>query len=193
MSSHKYRLRANMKDLYTEADIDPNFRIQLSEEVGGKSLLQCIQCGICSSGCTVSEYIDLQPHRMVACCLMGLKDFVLSSNAVWICSLCHKCTERCPKHVDYSLLLAHLRNLAVKEGNVPDAFIQTLNNLVSGGLAVPNSGFIKTSIQTKRKALGLPPMSEPDLEQIRTIVELIGLEHLIKEGFEPEKDKGEDE
>lgn len=180
MSTEKYRLKANMKERYNDSDIDPNFKTMLSKEIGAASLLQCIQCGICSSGCTVSEFIDLQPHRMVACCLLGLKEFVLSSNAVWICSLCHKCTERCPKHVDYSLLLVHLRNLAVKEGNVPDAFIEVLNNIVNGGLAVPNSGFIKQSTNDRRKSIGLDPLPDADLNQLIQIVEMVGLKNLIQ-------------
>ncbi|MBD3352350.1 MAG: hypothetical protein GF364_12760, partial [Candidatus Lokiarchaeota archaeon] len=185
----KFRLKAEMKKEYTVKDIDYNFRKELSEEVGAKSLLQCIGCGICSSGCTVSEFIDLQPHRMVACCLLGLKDFVLKSNAVWICSLCHKCTERCPKHVDYSLLLAHLRNLAVKEGNVPDEFVTTLENLSEGGLAVPFSGFIKDSVKNRREAMGLPALTEAPVDELNDIIKSVGLENLIKK---KESDGGDD-
>ena len=47
-------------------DLDRNFRYEISKKVGAKSLLNCIQCGVCSSGCTVTEYVDMQPHRVVA-------------------------------------------------------------------------------------------------------------------------------
>ena len=50
-------------------ELDSKFRYEISQKVGAKSLLKCIQCGVCSSGCTVTEYVDMQPHRVVASCL----------------------------------------------------------------------------------------------------------------------------
>ena len=82
------------------SDLNTDFRNEITEKVGAKSLVKCIQCGVCSSGCTVTEYVDMQPHRVVASCLLGLKEEVLNSKAIWTCSLCHMCTERCPKNVD---------------------------------------------------------------------------------------------
>jgi len=183
--SQSFRIRAEMKELYTLDDLDKNFRRMLSEKVGGKSLLSCIQCGVCSSGCTVSEYIDLQPHRMVASCLLGLKDLVLNSNAIWICSLCNKCTERCPKHVDYSFLLAILRNLAVERGRAPEGYVQVLRNMNSTGLAIPLSG---PSVARRREKLGIPEIPTTNAEQIRKIIELTGIGYLLK----PEEKGGED-
>ena len=107
------------------SDLDRDFRYEISEKVGAKSLLKCIQCGVCSSGCTVTEYVDMQPHRVVASCLLGLRKEVLSSQAIWTCSLCHRCTERCPKNVDYSFILALLRNMAVKEGTITKEYSGT--------------------------------------------------------------------
>ena len=173
-----YRLKAEMHDQYTLDDLDLGFRKELSEKVGGRSLLNCIQCGVCSSGCTVSEYIDLQPHRMVASCLLGLKDLVLNSNAIWICSLCHKCTERCPKHVDYSFLLAVLRNLSVQAGNVPEAYVQVLGNMFESGLAVP---FTAESVEIRREKIGIPKISKPNVEQIKKLIELTNMDYLLKE------------
>ena len=103
------------ENVMSSKDLDLNLRYEISQKVGAKSLLKCIQCGVCSSGCTVTEYVDLQPHRVVACLLLGLRNKVLTSNAIWTCSLCHRCTERCPKGVDYSFILALLRNMAVKD------------------------------------------------------------------------------
>jgi heterodisulfide reductase subunit C len=162
-------------------ELDGNFRYEISEKVGAKSLLKCIQCGVCSSGCTVTEYVDMQPHRVVASCLLGLKNEVLSSQAIWTCSLCHRCTERCPKNVDYSFILALLRNMAVKEGKIPKEYSGTVVTIYNNGYVVPYTGGLKVNIDRRRTRMGLPELIPPDLEEIRYIIEETGLGDLAKQ------------
>jgi heterodisulfide reductase subunit C len=160
--------------------LNKDFRYEISEKVGAKSLLKCIQCGVCSSGCTVTEYVDMQPHRVVASCLLGLKEEVLSSNAIWTCSLCHRCTERCPKNVDYSFILALLRNMAVKEGKVPREYSSTVEVIYDNGFVVPYTAGMKQTIDRRRDKLGLPEIIPPNLDEIRFIIEETGLANLVK-------------
>ncbi|TFF90037.1 MAG: hypothetical protein EU548_05045 [Promethearchaeota archaeon] len=164
-----------------DSELDHDFRYEISEKVGAKSLLKCIQCGVCSSGCTVTEYVDLQPHRVVASCLLGLKEVVLSSNAIWTCSLCHRCTERCPKNVDYSFILALLRNMAVKEGKVPKEYSITAITIYNNGFVVPYTGGLKDNIDRRRDRMGLPQIVPPKLEEIKFIIDETGLGGLVKE------------
>jgi heterodisulfide reductase subunit C len=162
------------------SDLDNKFRYEISEKVGAKSLLKCIQCGVCSSGCTVTEYVDMQPHRVVASCLLGLRDEVLSSQAIWTCSLCHRCTERCPKNVDYSFILALLRNMAVKEGTVPKEYSGTVVTIYNNGFVVPYTGGLKDNIDRRRNKMGLPQIVPPNLKEIQFIIEETGLGELAK-------------
>ncbi|TXT64532.1 MAG: CoB--CoM heterodisulfide reductase iron-sulfur subunit C [Promethearchaeota archaeon] len=161
-------------------ELDHSLRYEISEKVGAKSLLKCIQCGVCSSGCTVSQYIDLQPHRVVASLLLGLKDTVLNSNAIWTCSLCHRCTERCPKNVDYSFILALLRNIASKEGRIPKEYSSTVEVISENGFVVPYSGGMKNTIDRRREKMGLPEIIPPKLDEVNYILEETGLGNLIK-------------
>jgi heterodisulfide reductase subunit C len=162
-------------------NLDHNFRYEISEKVGAKSLLKCIQCGVCSSGCTVTEYVDLQPHRVVASCLLGLKEEVLASKAIWTCSLCHRCTERCPKNVDYSFILALLRNMAVKEGKIPKEYSSTVVTIYNNGYVVPYTGGLKDNIDRRRTKMGLPELIAPDLKEIQFIIEETGLGALARQ------------
>ena len=162
-------------------DLDRDFRYEISEKVGAKSLLKCIQCGVCSSGCTVTEYVDMQPHRVVASCLLGLRKEVLSSQAIWTCSLCHRCTERCPKNVDYSFILALLRNMAVKEGRIPKEYSGTVQVIYDNGFVVPYTGGLKDNIDRRRNRMGLPEIVPPNLDEIRFIIKETGLGDLVKE------------
>lgn len=161
-------------------ELNHDLRYEISEKVGAKSLLKCIQCGVCSSGCTVSQYIDLQPHRVVASLLLGLKDVVLNSNAIWTCSLCHRCTERCPKNVDYSFILALLRNFASKEGRIPEEYSSTVEVISENGFVVPYSGRMKKTIDRRREKMGLPEIIPPKLDEVNYILKETGLGNLIK-------------
>ncbi|TXT59026.1 MAG: CoB--CoM heterodisulfide reductase iron-sulfur subunit C [Promethearchaeota archaeon] len=172
------------------SELDHDLRYKISEQVGAKTLLKCIQCGVCSSGCTVSEFIDLQPHRVVASLLLGLKDVILSSNAIWTCSLCHRCTERCPKGVDYSFILALIRNLAVEEGNAPKEYTDTIKTIYENGFVVPYTEGMKKTIDRRRESFELPEIVSPNLDEIRFIIKNTKLGNLIEnENNDKKEDK----
>lgn len=168
-------------------ELDHSLRYEVSEKVGAKSLLKCIQCGVCSSGCTVSKYIDLQPHRVVASLLLGLKDVILSSNAIWTCSLCHRCTERCPKGVDYSFILALLRNIASKERKIPEEYSSTVKVIGKNGFVVPYSAGMKKTIDRRRDKMNLPEIVPPKLDDVRKILKETGLGNLFEDEIKNEE------
>ncbi len=104
------------EEIVNAEDLDKNLRYEIFERLGAKTLLKCIQCGVCNAGCTVSEYIDPQPHVVVASLLLGLKDRILSSNALWTCLTCDRCTIYCPMNgdeigVNFPKIIMELRSL----------------------------------------------------------------------------------
>jgi heterodisulfide reductase subunit C len=54
--------------------------------------------------------------------LLGMRQEVLSSEFAWLCSTCYTCYERCPQDVHIPELMNAIRNIAVREGHIPDAF-----------------------------------------------------------------------
>jgi len=80
--------------------------------------------------------------------------------------------------VDYSFLLAVLRNLSVQAGNVPEAYVQVLGNMFESGLAVP---FTAESVEIRREKIGIPKISKPNVEQIKKLIELTNMDYLLKE------------
>jgi heterodisulfide reductase subunit C len=179
---------AKSKEVIKSTDLISDLRYQITNQIEGKSLLACIQCGVCSSGCTVSQYIDMQPHRIVACLLLGLKDKVLKSNAIWYCSLCHRCTERCPKNVDFSFILAMIRNMAVKEGVVPPEYEVSINSVLQHGFVIPYSGTMKNTIDRNRAKFNLPEIVPPNLDELHFIVKETGLEDILKKAKKGKKE-----
>jgi len=54
--------------------------------------------------------------------LLGMKEKVLSSDFIWLCSLCNTCSFICPQDVRFSETMGVLRDMAVKEGYVDPSF-----------------------------------------------------------------------
>ncbi|HET6418947.1 MAG TPA: 4Fe-4S dicluster domain-containing protein [Geobacteraceae bacterium] len=87
------------------AGLDPEGKLRLST---------CLQCGKCSSGCTMRLETDILPHRLNRMVLFGMEKELLASKAIWMCVSCQTCVSRCPMKVDTPALIDKLRALAPK-------------------------------------------------------------------------------
>ncbi|MCD6288279.1 MAG: 4Fe-4S dicluster domain-containing protein [Candidatus Hydrogenedentes bacterium] len=76
----------------------------------------CYQCGKCSTGCPVSDHMDIMPHQVVHLLALGMKDRVLESNTVWICAGCYTCAVRCPNDIDITRIMDETRREAIERG-----------------------------------------------------------------------------
>ncbi len=89
-------------------------------EITEDTIRVCFQCGKCTSGCPTSFAMDVSPRKLAIMSLLGLKDRVLSSHALWVCVSCKTCTSRCPRGVKIDELMEYLRHLAIVEGYLPE-------------------------------------------------------------------------
>jgi len=105
-----------------QEDIDPTFSSYLTSTPGGEQLQHCIQCGTCSATCPLSIYMDYTPRRIIAMACAGLKDDVLKSLTIWLCSSCYSCTVECPKKIKITDIMYSLKRLAIEEGRYPRRF-----------------------------------------------------------------------
>lgn len=87
---------------------------------GGKNILDCIQCGSCSGGCPSMFAMDHSPMQIIGMINLGMKEEVLTSSTIWVCSLCYTCATRCPRNVDFPTLMMSLRNKNIQENLVKD-------------------------------------------------------------------------
>ena len=58
--------------------------------------------------------------------LLGMKKAVLSSDLIWMCALCYNCSFHCPQNVKFENVMEVLRKMAVNEGYVHPAFMETI-------------------------------------------------------------------
>lgn len=87
---------------------------------GGEKMLDCIQCGSCSGGCPTMFAMDYSPMQIIKMINLGMKEKVLSSSTIWVCSGCYTCATRCPRNVDFPMLMMSLRNKTIRENLVKD-------------------------------------------------------------------------
>ncbi|MFC2173998.1 4Fe-4S dicluster domain-containing protein [Acidobacteriota bacterium] len=108
-------------DIVLEAGTKHDFIDELLAVPGGERIRGCIQCGTCSGSCPVSYYMDTPPRKLFAMVRAGLRDEVLQSDSLWLCTSCYTCTLRCPKQIAITDIIYALKRLAMKEGKVRGA------------------------------------------------------------------------
>jgi len=59
--------------------------------------------------------------------LLGMRERVLSSDFIWLCSTCFSCEERCPQGVSFAEIITALKNIAAREGKLHPAYVTQLD------------------------------------------------------------------
>jgi heterodisulfide reductase subunit C len=141
----------------------------------------CDQCGKCTSACPVTKEIEgFNPRQLVTKVALGQIDELLAEEAIWTCTTCLKCRERCPEEISpYDIILV-LRNLAYRRGlNYPvgyDDFIKGINE--RGYISSPQQMRTRDGERVSRVNLGLPEPQVP----MRMNAFKGNLEELLKAG-----------
>jgi len=127
------------------------------EFIGGEKLKCCYQCGKCTSGCEVNR-IDpsFQPHRLLHLFGMGALDELINGDAIWKCTTCFTCSERCPQGIAVTDILWSLRAMAYKSCRASELLSAQKSALFKTGRLYPAT----VLDHKKREKAGLPPLSE---------------------------------
>ncbi len=110
--------------------LDPDFKFEVSSHPGGEHLKACFACGACTGGCPASE-VDhaYDPRKIIRMILLGMKEKVLSSDIIWLCSMCFTCSFHCPQDVQFVKVMGVLRDMAVMEGYVNPSFLKNIQEI----------------------------------------------------------------
>jgi len=92
----------------------------ISEDIRFKEgLSACMNCGVCTAICPAAEFYDYDP-RHICNVLLSRNDSsiekLLEEETIWNCGQCLSCKTRCPRGNVPGLLIAVLRELAVRTG-----------------------------------------------------------------------------
>jgi heterodisulfide reductase subunit C len=152
---------------------DPAFSDVITGHLGGETITLCYQCGTCASSCPVAKITErFNPREVIKLALLGEKDEVLSSDAIWLCCSCYNCQERCPQKVEIADVIYALRNIAFGEGHIPNIYSEFASALLNNGRIATVSKFV----EKKRPTLGLPPLQPTGLDEVRKILSATGYE-----------------
>ncbi len=83
-------------------------------ELSGENVDLCFQCGACSSGCPMTQEMDLLPSKIIRMVQLGLEE-TLESNTIWVCTTCFNCEVRCPRGIDIANVMEALRQLVLRK------------------------------------------------------------------------------
>ncbi len=147
----------------------------VTSRLGGETITLCYQCGTCASSCPVAKITPrFNPREVIKLSLLGEKDEVISGDAIWLCCSCYNCQERCPQKVEIADVIYALRNIALKEGYIPNIYSEFASALLNDGRIVNVSRFV----ENKRPVLGLPPLQPTGVDALRKILSATGFDKL---------------
>lgn len=108
-------------DVIDSRKVDPNFKFLVAQEAGGEGIMKCFACGACTVRC---PEMDVKPEWnarvIIRKALLGLKEEVLSSEFIWICSAHYRCLEKCPQKVNVKGVMNSVRDARLTEEQTED-------------------------------------------------------------------------
>jgi heterodisulfide reductase subunit C len=110
--------------------------------------------------------------------ILGLRSDLLGGRLPWFCLSCFTCLDRCPQGGDVGEAMFAIRNLAVKEGNIPDGILVQAKSLFENGRVVVASKM--ALIQREKHGLGEEP--SVDIEAVQKILKKTRFDMLINKG-----------
>ena len=185
VSKNNDKKRDNMtlltdKELLTDANRDKEFTAEFID-AGIETVKHCFQCGTCSGSCPSGRRTPYKVRQIVRKCLLGLKDEVISDDALWMCTTCYTCQERCPRSVKIVEIIKKARNIAAHAGYMALAHKKTGLYVIKTGHGVP----INDATKALRVKIGLSELpatthSFPEaLEEVQKICKITAFDDLI--------------
>ena len=172
MSEKKLATETKLKREIKMRDFDPKFKSEISKVPGIERIKFCFQCGTCTADCPIARFSEIySPRKIMRMTQLGMKDRLLSSESLWLCAACFTCVDHCPQGVDIASVVRTLRNMAVREGVIPDVFRELTDNILKTGYA-----YRIPELRLKRRVEnGLPPLPEANLEDMCKLFDAIAV------------------
>jgi heterodisulfide reductase subunit C len=110
--------------------------------------------------------------------ILGLRSDVLKGPLPWYCLSCFTCLDRCPQGGDVGEAMFAIRNLTIREGNIPDGIAVQAKNLFENGRVVTASRMALA----QRETYGLGKQPGVDVEAVQKILRKTSFDKLINRG-----------
>jgi len=168
------------KELLNDSNRDPDFTAEFID-AGIETVKHCFQCGTCSGSCPSGRRTPYKVRQIVRKCLLGLKEEVISDDALWMCTTCYTCQERCLRSVKIVEIIKKARNIAAHAGYMAKPHKMTGVFVMNTGHAVPINDAAK-ALRTKIGLPEVPPTTHayPEaLAEVQKLCKITGFDELI--------------
>ena len=168
------------KELLTDSNRDPDFTAEFID-AGIETVKHCFQCGTCSGSCPSGRRTPYKVRQIVRKCLLGLKEEVITDDALWMCTTCYTCQERCLRSVKIVEIIKKARNIAAHAGYMAKPHKMTGVFVMNTGHGVP----INDTVKALRVKIGLPEVpptthANPDaLAEVQKLCKITAFDELI--------------
>ena len=168
------------KELLNDSNRDPDFTAEFID-AGIETVKHCFQCGTCSGSCPSGRRTPYKVRQIVRKCLLGLKEEVITDDALWMCTTCYTCQERCLRSVKIVEIIKKARNIAAHAGYMAKPHKMTGVYVMNTGHAVPINDAAK-ALRTKIGLPEVPPTTHayPEaLEEVQKLCKITAFDELI--------------
>jgi len=107
--------------------------------------------------------------------ILGLRPEVILGPLPWYCLSCFTCLDSCPQAGDVGEAMFAIRNVAVREGNIPEGILVQAQSLFESGRVVTPS---RTALINREK-YGLGKEPAVDVEAVQKILRKTSFDKLI--------------
>jgi len=148
--------------------VDFRFRDKLNKVQGGKHHNYCYQCSACVAVCPAARFTkNFNPRIILLKALLGMEEELIGENsAIWLCTNCYSCYERCPQDVRPIEVIISLKNMAVERRTAPPNLTKLSENIGKTGVSVT----VTSAVRRMRQELGLPELKDIPIEELQTIL-----------------------
>ena len=168
------------KELLNDSNRDPDFTAEFID-AGIETVKHCFQCGTCSGSCPSGRRTPYKVRQIVRKCLLGLKEEVITDDALWMCTTCYTCQERCLRSVKIVEIIKKARNVAAHAGYMAKPHKMTGVFVINTGHGVPINDAAK-ALRTKIGLSEVPATTHADagaLEEVQKLCKLTAFDELI--------------
>jgi len=107
--------------------------------------------------------------------ILGLKKEILPTELPWYCLSCFTCLDRCPQGGDVGDVMFAIRNLAVKNGNIPAGVFGQAKALYETTRVINP---VRSALE-KRESMGLGKLDNEGLTDVQKILKKTGMEKIV--------------
>ena len=175
-STQGHENESNQETVIKFTEMNPAFKYEVSAVPGAENVMVCFQCGTCTASCPIARFTaSYRPNKLIHMIQLGLRARVLANDDIWLCTTCFTCIDRCPQDVGFANIVRAIRNLSVKEKDMPDVYKALASTIRDTGYAY----VIPASRLKRRGKKGLPPLPEADVDTVAKLFEATGLSETL--------------